>query len=91
MKTIAKITGGLFWCSLGFYRGMTLYAYEQYKYGKERPYMYSLLVYNGCIGVFVYANPLFLIITVPKEIYRLEVNIRSLEVEKKKDYFYRLF
>lgn len=39
----------------------------------------------------MYANPLLFPITASKEIYRLEVNLRNLENEKKTDYYNNLW
>ena len=65
------------WCGLGFFRGLKYYDYDISK--KKKPYMYLHSTMNGCLGVFIYANPLLLPITLHKELYRLEVGIRKLE------------
>jgi len=85
--------GALAWCSLGFYRGMSLYDHRfntRHIDSKEMPYMYSYRIYNGFTGVIFYANPLFLFLIIPKELYRLEVNLRAIDSEKKKDRYYDL-
>ncbi len=41
--------------------------------------MYLHSIMSGGVGVFAYGNPLLLPITLHKELYRLEVNIRKLE------------
>ena len=75
---------------LGFYRGLNEYdyKYEQHinnKYQTPRPYLYSAKIVNGFVGSIFYLIPCFLIISVPAEIYRLEVNLRGMESEKKTD------
>ena len=86
---------GSCWSLLGFKRGLNLYDYNYNKFNsysdKKEPYMYSTKFANGLLGVFVYVNPILLVITIPKEIYRLEVNIRGLEDEKKTIYYNQLF
>ena len=79
--------GGL----LGFYRGLNEYDYKyeqnkKYQLNKNDPYLYSGKFTGGFIGCIFYLNPLLsLFITIPKEIYRLEVNLRGLENEKTTD------
>lgn len=74
--------------SLGFKRGVDSYYYETYiKYAKlKEPFFYSKSFLYGTIGSVMYMSPI-LFFLVPKEIYRLEVNLRNLEEEKKKDYY----
>jgi hypothetical protein len=76
------------WGLLGFQRGMQNYDYEHLKnkedkYKSYESYLYSTRIGYGFYGTFIYVNPLFLVITITKEIYRFEVNIRGLEKEKK--------
>jgi len=81
------------WTSLGFKRGMDdyTYSYEKQKTkGKNIEYMYSEQITYGLIGSFIYVNPVLLVITIPKEIYRLEVNIRDLKNEKESNYYNEL-
>ncbi|NBY41342.1 MAG: hypothetical protein EBQ66_10775, partial [Flavobacteriia bacterium] len=88
LKRSRVAAGAVAWCSLGFYRGMALYdhRFNTRRIGaNDPPYMYSYRIYNGCNGVFFYANPVFLLFIIPKEIYRLEVNFREIHSEKKKD------
>ena len=81
------------WGLLGVKRGMNLYDYT-YTYNKinnkYHPYMYSDKIGYGLFGFFIYLNPIFLIRTTYKEMYRLEVIIRGIEDEKNKDYYYEL-
>jgi hypothetical protein len=88
IKYSIAILGYTSWCGLGFVRGIHAYKYEHDKYEvKKKPYMYSNMTCNGILGSLFYAHPILLPIFMYKEIYRLEVNIRNLEDEKK-GYFY---
>ena len=96
MITIRKktlIITGVCWSLLGFSRGLKLYDY-QYKKNKEcnieKTYLYSNKVFYGFYGSLIYMNPFFTFITIPKEIYRLEVIIRGIDSEKNKDEYYEL-
>lgn len=71
------------WCGLGFVRGINSYKYSHNKYNEKASYLYSDSIVNGISGIFVYAFPFALPITVYKELYRLEVNVRNLEDDKK--------
>jgi hypothetical protein len=100
-----NIIGGS-WAALGFYRGVKMYNYNyggkkhlEYEYIKNtnKPYLYSKTIENGgkrflsgLMGTVFYLNPFFWFIYIPKEIYRLEVNIRGLEDEKKSTYYNEL-
>jgi len=88
------------WSGLGFYRGMKSYEYDFGTSEKfnDNPYLYtkkfknsSIMIFGGFVGLILYIHPFFSFITIPKEIYRLEVNIRGLENEKKTDYYNQLF
>ena len=47
---------------------------------------------HGCFGTVIYIIPFMCIFPVIKELYRLEINLRGLEEEKKKrDYYNLLF
>lgn len=73
---------------LGFARGTHSYEFNHNRaWSKFEPYMYSTKFGFGVIGVFVYLCPAFYVIVLPKEIYRLEVNIRGLEDEKETQYY----
>lgn len=67
------------WSLLGFKRGMNEY---DYNYKNHKDYLYSAKFWYGCYGILTYINPMLLFITIPKEIYRLEVNICKLEHHK---------
>jgi len=94
-KTKMKIAVGTLWSLLGFNRGINEYNYYNEKYNntnKEnpKPDMYTSRIPYGLLGVFFYINPFLAPINLYKEIYRLEVNIRGLESEKKSDYYNKL-
>ena len=92
------------WGSLGFYRGLNAYNYGYIEtIPKERkanePYMLMytkalersiIRLGSGLLGTVVYIHPIFLFLVVTKELYRLEVNVRGLEEEKKSDFYNRL-
>jgi hypothetical protein len=85
------------WGALGFKRGLYSYDYKYnkninkgYNYRITEPYLYSYKFAYGCFGVVLYLNPCLLFITIPKEIYRFEVNIRNLEDAKLTDYYNEL-
>jgi hypothetical protein len=77
------------WCGLGFIRGINSYHYHHMTYEKDT-YLYLHAFGYGCCGLFLYANPLLIPFSVYKEIYRVEVNVRKLEHEKK-GFYYNLF
>jgi hypothetical protein len=76
------------WCGLGFIRGIKDYTYNHNKYKKD--YLYINLISNGFFGIIMYANPAFLPVSVYKEMYRLEVNLRNLQDEKNTSYYNNL-
>lgn len=75
------------WCGLGFIRGVHSYKYTHNKYDKNEPYIYSNSIIEGFFGIVMYANPILLPFAIHKELYRLEINIRNLENEKKSRYY----
>jgi hypothetical protein len=84
------------WSGLGFIRGVQSYKYNHNKhiYNKSNnpePIIYLNSICNGCFGILLYGNPFCLPISLYKEIYRLEVNIRKLETEKNTDFYNNLF
>jgi len=93
------------WTGLGFYRGTKNYGhnykkncieYEEKKNNKyytvvKPQYLYSTCVGYGLFGFFIYVNPITAFVVIPKELYRLEVNIRGLHEEKEKDKYYEIF
>jgi len=92
MKTVTKqtlaVVAGL-WGSLGFMRGINNYKYNTNK--RNETYFYSTATVWGVGGTFIYLQPVFAPFTLSREIYRLEVNIRSeLHDEKNKDFYNEL-
>ena len=89
-RIIAATVG---WGSLGFYRGLNEYDYkyeQNKKMGRHKTYLYSGKFTCGLMGILFYLNPLLSVITIPKEIYRLEVNLRGMEYEKTTDRYNEL-
>jgi hypothetical protein len=84
------IIGYTTWCGLGYFRGIDYYHYNHYKYEKKEEYLYSSLILNGLYGTIIYANPILFPITMYKEIYRLEINLRNMENEKNSKYYKQL-
>lgn len=76
---------------LGFRRGIQNYTYEidknNMKYDRKRQFFYSECFMEGLCGSVIYAFPPTFLFSLPKEVYRLEVNLRNLEEEKKTDYY----
>ena len=84
------IVGYTSWCGLGFIRGINYYQYTHNilnNNDKNKPYIYSNSIIDGILGIFIYGNPIFLPMTIHKELYRLEISIRKLENEKKTKYY----
>ena len=75
------------WCGLGFVRGVNSHIYMHNKLNPKDPVIYSNSVIYGLFGLIMYANPILFPIGIHKEIYRLEVNMRNLENEKKSKYY----
>ena len=84
-------------CGLGFIRGLQSYKYNHNKDNKRNkhenpePIIYINSICYGFFGICIYANPMFFPVTLYKEIYRLEVNIRKLENEKTTDFYNNVF
>jgi hypothetical protein len=92
-KDIVWFVTGTSWGVLGFTRGLNSYDYNYTKFKSihKEPYLYSSKGYQGLMGIGLYMNPFLLPFNLYKEIYRLEVNLRSLEEERKTDYYNNLF
>ena len=92
-KYIAIAASWTSWSLLGFYRGLNNYDYTNNEKNnsiilkKQIPYFYSTKLLYGLGGFCIYINPFLTLITVSKEIYRLEVNIRGMEDEKNTEYY----
>lgn len=81
---IRRVLGGIIsWGGLGFYRGVQLYNYnyevKSDRYKSENPKMYVSMFGSGFKGVIMYINLIGIFLSIPGELYRLEVNIRGLE------------
>ena len=82
------------WPLLGFKRGMNSYDHdysknELYIRPKGPPLFIDKIGWGIC-SAFAYINPVVLPFILYKEVYRLEVNLRGLEEEKKTDYYNRV-
>jgi hypothetical protein len=79
------------WPLLGFKRGMDSYDYHHSKnnlYNKQQgPPLFINKIGWGIGSACAYMSPFTFFIVLYKEVYRLEINIRGLEEEKKKDYY----
>lgn len=91
IKYKISIIGYTGWCGLGFIRGVKSYKYNHEKYDKNKPYVYLNSIIDGIFGVFIYGNPIFLPLTIHKELYRLEINTRNLKTEKNSRYYNDIF
>jgi hypothetical protein len=78
------------WPTLGFYRGLKSY---DYNYSNDRIYkssarpLYIDKTVWGICGIMCYLHPVGGVIGLYKEVYRLEVNLRGIEDEKKTAYY----
>jgi hypothetical protein len=90
-RTIGLVT--IFgWPVLGFNRGFNSYNYHYsnnklYQNSDTKQYLYTDAFMWGVGSTLAYLNPFLCFITIGKEIYRLEVNLRGLENEKKTAYY----
>lgn len=83
-----KLKCALFvWGLYGYNRGINAY---NYRYRDNNPVLYTTKIAYDFWGTFVYINPVLMFIVIPKELYRLEVNIRNLEDEKKSRFYNEL-
>ncbi len=105
-KTFAFIIPYTSFGVLGFYRGINEYKYH-YKKDLDRyendckkypvdkfnkpTFFYMHSFFTGTYGLFMYVNPVFLPIFMYKELYRLEVNVRGLDEEKKERKYNTVF
>lgn len=79
------------WSALGFKRGIDSFNYifsknELYQISEKEPLILDKTCW-GIRGVIYYICPLFMFHALYKELYRLEVNVRGLEKEKKSKYY----
>ena len=89
-KEIIVFLTGTSWSLLGCKRGLHSYDYHYQSTPKET-YFYLSKGQQGVLGLFLYLNPLLFPFHLYKEMYRLEVNLRGLEEEKKTDYYNTIF
>ena len=93
IKSIVAVTMVCGWPILGFKRGINSYDYNYshnklYSHGKQiKNSFYLDKLAWGIFSAVVYLNPVTGLIGLYKEVYRLEVNLRGLEDEKKTDYY----
>lgn len=73
------------WGGLGFKRGINSYS------SKNENSLYVDKFVLGVRGVIFYLNPFFIPYITYKEMYRLEVNLRGLEDEKKTKFYNEVF
>ena len=92
-KNIVLFAAGTSWGLLGFTRGLNSYDYNYTKCKSihKETYLYISKGQQGLLGIFLYTNPVLLPFILYKEMYRLEVNVRGLEEEKKTDYYNTIF
>jgi hypothetical protein len=90
---------------LGFYRGINKYKYD-YKNAFDRyendcknypdckfnkpTFFYLNSFFYGTYGTLMYLNPFYIPVFMYKELYRLEVNVRGLDEEKKERKYYEV-
>ena len=82
------------WPLLGFKRGIDSYDYHHskndlYIRSKGPPLFINKIGWGICSAIS-YINPCTFPFILYKEVYRLEVNLRGLEEEKKTDYYNRV-
>ena len=53
-------------------------------------YFYFSMIGYGLFGIMIYVNPIMLPIVFVKEMYRLEINLRNIDNEKKTIFYNRL-
>ena len=76
------------WAVLGFTRGINSY---DYSYKPKLSYLYIDKCISGLGASLVYICPLTFFYVVYKEVYRLEINLRGLEDDKKTDFYNQIF
>jgi len=92
-KIIIRLIPIFGWPALGFKRGINSYDYNYsnnklYKhYEKAKHPFYLDKLAWGVGGTFLYLNPCTFLFVLYKEVYRIEVNLRGIEDEKKTDYY----
>ena len=80
------------WTLLGFNRGFNSYDYHNKSSNlKTTNSFYIDKLGWGLASIVIYLNPVTFFFVLYKEIYRLEVNLRGLEDEKKTEYYNKVF
>ena len=87
MNRITQIIIFSSWGALGFKRGINSYDYSYNKKSHIKQPLYLEKGIWGLTSTVAYINPCTFFFILYKEIYRLEVNLRGLEDEKKTDYY----
>jgi len=58
----------------------------------EKPnFFYYHCFLSGIFGMIIYINPITFLLMIPKELYRLEVNLRNMKDQKKSSYYNDIF
>jgi hypothetical protein len=87
MNHRAKIIILSSWSLLGFKRGINSYDYSYKKDSRVKQHLYLEKGIWGLTSTIAYVTPFSFFVVLYKEIYRLEVQLRGLEDEKKTDYY----
>ena len=78
------ITSLTLWGSIGFIRGVQSYNFENVTT------LYTNQFFNGILGTFLYLNPGSAAFMLYKEMYRLEVKLFNIKIEKESNFYNRL-
>jgi len=82
------------WSLLAFNRGFNSYDYHNKSSSNLKTTTNSFYIDKvgwGLASIVIYLNPVTFFFVLYKEIYRLEVNLRGLEDEKKTEYYNKVF
>jgi hypothetical protein len=80
------IISGL-WGGIGFIRGVQSYNYENNKLTS----LYTDCILNGVFGLLLYINPITSLFMIYKEMYRLEVKVFNIKIQKESNFYNKLF
>ena len=78
------ITSFTMWGSIGFMRGVQSYNFENVTT------LYTDKFFNGILGTFLYLNPGTAAFMLYKEMYRLEVKLFNIKIEKESNFYNKL-
>lgn len=78
------ITSLTLWGSIGFIRGVQSYNFENVTT------LYTNQFINGILGTFLYLNPGTAAFMIYKEMYRLEVKLFNIKIEKESNFYNKL-